>query len=290
MISYRQHVVSLVAVFLALAVGVVLGGGPLSELGRDDSATAADGLGPGEERTLTFAEDFAATAAPQLYDGGLRGRSVALLTAPGVDEEAVSGLTAQIEAAGSSLAGRYDLGTELVSGSSKTLVDTLGTQLVEQVDSGLVDAEATTYVRIGQFLGRAVATTGAPQRPSTDAETVRQSLVAGELLTATDEDARLAPLVLLVLGDDAEPTVLAGLVSGLATTATGVVVAGDSGAATSGDLADLREDPAATQVTTVDGIETVLGQVTAVLALVREIDGTGGSFGAAGEAGPVPLG
>ena len=219
MISFRQHVVSLVAVFLALAAGVVLGGGPLSELGRDDSASAADGLGPRDERALAFAEEFAASAAPQLYDGGLRQRSVALLTAPGVDEEAVTGLTAQIEAAGSSVAGRYDLGPELVSGSSKTLVDTLGTQLVEQVDRGLVDAEATTYERIGQLLGRAVATTGAPERPGADAETVRQSLVAGELVTATDEDARLAPLVLVVLGDDAEPTVLAGLVSGLATTA-----------------------------------------------------------------------
>ena len=35
MISYRHHIASLVAVFLALAAGVVLGGGPLSDLGRD---------------------------------------------------------------------------------------------------------------------------------------------------------------------------------------------------------------------------------------------------------------
>ena len=40
MISYRHHIVSLVAVFLALAVGVVLGGGPLSDLGRDDRAAS----------------------------------------------------------------------------------------------------------------------------------------------------------------------------------------------------------------------------------------------------------
>ncbi len=31
MITYRHHVVSLVAVFLALAVGVALGGGPLGQ-------------------------------------------------------------------------------------------------------------------------------------------------------------------------------------------------------------------------------------------------------------------
>ena len=41
-ISYRHHIVSLVAVFLALAAGVVLGGGPLSDLGRDDRAAVGD--------------------------------------------------------------------------------------------------------------------------------------------------------------------------------------------------------------------------------------------------------
>ncbi|NPC99016.1 copper transporter [Nocardioides sp. zg-DK7169] len=290
MISYRQHVVSLVAVFLALATGVVLGGGPLSELGRDGSATAADAPGPREERTLAFAEEFAAAAGPRLYAAGLRQRPVALLTAPGVEEETVTGLTAQVEAAGGSVAGRYDLSTELVSGASKTLVDTLGTQLVEQVDRGLVDAGATTYARIGELLGHAVATAGAPEKPGADAETIRQSLLAAELVTATDEEAGLAPLVLLVLGEESEPTVLAGLVSGLASAATGVVVVADSDSGADGDLAQLREDPAAAQVTTVDGVETVLGQVSSVLALVREMDGTGGAYGASGEAGPVPLG
>ena len=47
MISYRHHIVSLVAVFLALAVGIVLGGGPLTELGRAEPP-AADG--PGAQR------------------------------------------------------------------------------------------------------------------------------------------------------------------------------------------------------------------------------------------------
>ena len=42
MISYRHHIVSLVAVFLALAVGIVLGGGPLTELGRADTPAASD--------------------------------------------------------------------------------------------------------------------------------------------------------------------------------------------------------------------------------------------------------
>ena len=41
MISFRTHVVTLVAVFLALAVGVVLGGGPLSELGRGSEQDTA---------------------------------------------------------------------------------------------------------------------------------------------------------------------------------------------------------------------------------------------------------
>jgi copper transport outer membrane protein MctB len=68
------------------------------------------------------------------------------------------------------------------------------------------------------------------------------------------------------------------------------VVAGDAASATpSGDLAALRAEPAADQVATVDGSDTPLGQVTAVLALIRSLSVQGGSFGASGSDGAVPL-
>ena len=87
MISYRHHIVSLLAVFLALAVGIVLGGGPLTELGRAEPP-AADAPGAQRatqqvERSAAFGDDFAAAGAATLYDGRLEGQAVSLLTLPG---------------------------------------------------------------------------------------------------------------------------------------------------------------------------------------------------------------
>ena len=287
MISYRHHIVSLVAVFLALAVGVALGGGPLSELGRDDTpASATTRQDRAETATASFAEEFAAAGAARLYGGGLRDHAVSVVTMPGASGDVVSALGAQVEAAGGEVTGTYDVLPALTDPAEKSLVDTLGSQLMTQLGSGAVTADASTYVRLGQLLGLAVA---AGDLPSQDATSVRQSLAGAELLTSPEGAAR-APLVLVVLGRTTNPAILSGLVGGLAAKATGVVVAGDATSAKGrGDLAQLRSTPAGDEVATVDGTDSTVGQVTAVLALIRSISVQGGSFGASGSDGPVPL-
>ena len=42
MITLRHHVLTIVAVFLALAAGIVLGGGPLSEVGPAVTSARSD--------------------------------------------------------------------------------------------------------------------------------------------------------------------------------------------------------------------------------------------------------
>ena len=69
-ISFRYHVVSLVAVFLALAVGVALGGGPLGELGRAEPARPA----AADARPRSEAE-HAAAFGDQVVDRRGRARS-----------------------------------------------------------------------------------------------------------------------------------------------------------------------------------------------------------------------
>jgi hypothetical protein len=286
-ISYRHHIVSLVSVFLALAVGVALGGGPLSDLGRDDKpASATTTQQATTERTASYGDDFATASAATLYAGGLREHPVSILTMPGADGDVVSALGAQVEAAGGTVAATYDAQPTLTDVSKKSLVDALGSQLMTSLGSGAVAANAPTYDRLGQLMGLAI-TTG--DLSSTDATSVRESLTGAELLTAPD-DATRAPVVLVVLGDDVDPSILSGLVSGLAAKATGVVVAGDAASATAaGDLGALRAEPTADDVGTVDGVDTPLGQVTTVLALIRSFDVPGGSFGASGSDGAVPL-
>ena len=106
------------------------------------------------------------------------------------------------------------------------------------------------------------------------AVTIRQALADAELLTSPT-DVRNAPLVLVVLppGDEgaaeslATKTILAGLVNGLAANAAGVVVTGDTESAADGELAALRASELVGAISTVDGLETTIGQVTTVLAL-----------------------
>jgi hypothetical protein len=286
-ISYRHHIVSMVAIFLALAVGVALGGGPLSDLGRDDKpASATTREQRTDQQAASYGDDFAEAAAGTLYANGLHERSVTILTLPGADGDVVSALGAQVEAAGGKVAGTYDLQPALTDPSEKSLVDTLGSQLMTQLGSGAVTSDASTYDRIGQLVGLAIADS---KLPTSDVSSVQQSLSGADLLTTPDRAAR-GSVVLVVLGKEADQAILAGLVSGLATKATGVVVAGSTASAkASNDLGSLRAEPTAEKVATVDGVESSLGQVTAVLAVIRSLTVQGGSFGASGSDGAVPL-
>ena len=59
---------------------------------------------------------------------------------------------------------------------------------------------------------------------------IRQSLAGAELMTSPAAASR-GQVVLVVLGDETDPAILAGVVEGLAGQATGVVVAGDTDSA-----------------------------------------------------------
>ncbi|TIC86645.1 copper transporter [Nocardioides sp. GY 10127] len=290
-ITYRHHVVSLVAVFLALAVGVVLGGGPLSEPADDAGSSSATSTAASErdEAAATYADTMAEASEARLLGNRLDGSTVAIVTTPGVDEDTVSALTSEISDRGGSVTARYDLLDTLVGGSSTSLVDTLGTQLVTQLDAGTVDKNASSYVRIGQLLGLAIATTSAQGTAAdTDTRTIRASLSGADLATSSKASAARAGLVLVVLGDDTDADVLAAIVSGVSAMAGGVVVAGSTASATDGTLAGLRESSVADAVPTVDSVQRTAGQVTALLALTTASGGQGGDYGpVAGTAVPL---
>lgn len=297
MITLRHHLLTIVAVFLALAAGIVLGGGPLSDVGpgvaassRDDAATEPDG-----RAQAAYTEDFVSTLAPPVLSGRLADRSVAVVTVPGADEQLVTALREQVGAAGGTVVARYDLTADLVDPAQKSLVDTLGSQLLTQQAKDDVAADASTYDRIGQLLGLAVASKDpAGQDVNGKSRAVRDAVSGAGLMEAGDEVERRAPLVLLVLGDDAADdgadAVLAGLVEGLSAQAVGVVAVGVTADGGDGQLGRLRADPAAARVATVDGIDTAAGRVAAVMTLQRSLTTQGGAFGASGADGPVPLG
>lgn len=302
MIPLRQHVASLVAVFLALAVGIALGGGPLASsdepaeggpaTDRDDQPT------PAADDGAAYADAFAGEGAARLYADGLNGHAAAVLAMPGADQATVKALQGQIVAAGGAITGTYSVGARLVDPAEKDSIDQVSAALVTQLGDPRVDPFVSTYERMGALLALAMATTEPTStRADLAAVAVREALSDAELLQSPD-DVRNAPLVLVVLppGEDgaesslATRTILAGLVGGIGSLSAGEVVVGDADSAEGGELAALRDGELVGPISTVDGVETTIGQVTTVLAMIAVVSGTAGSYGASGADGVVPLG
>ena len=228
-ISFRNHVVTLVAVFLALAVGIVLGGGPLSEVGR---TTLASSTTPAQEKTAdvaTFGDTFAVASAGRLYAGGLDGHPVTIVTLPGSDAKVVTGLTAQVKKAGGSVAATL----RRRAGAGRPRREVAGRHPRQPADdparrpgspSGRPDVRAD-----GPAAGRGDRDHRARgRRPAgEDALAIRQAMAGAELASVPKGDPQKSPLVLVVLGDDVDDDVLAGLLAGLAGRAVGVVAVGE---------------------------------------------------------------
>ena len=296
MITLRHHVLTIVAVFLALAVGIVLGGGPLSDVGPSVAAASKDkDAAPAEAQAgADYNSAFLSAVGPAMVGGRLADRSVALVTVPGADEQLVTALTDAVASAGGTVTARYSLADDLVDPGQKSLVDTLGSQLLTQQGDAIA-ADASTYDRIGQLLGLALATTEAEgQDVNGTSRAILDAVTGAGLMEKPGEVDRRAPLVLLVLGTDADDegadAVLAGLAEGLAAQAAGVVVAGTLADGGTGQLGRLRATPTATGVATLDGVDTLAGRAAAVMVLARSLTTPGGSFGASGADGAVPLG
>jgi hypothetical protein len=296
-ITLRHHLLTIVAVFLALAAGIVLGGGPLSDVGQTVVAAGNDEApAPDDDQPRTdYTESFVSALGPGVVGGRLAERSVALVTLPGADEQVVAALAEQVAASGGTVSARYDLGDDLVDPGQKSLVDTLGSQLLTQQAEGDVAADASTYDRIGQLLGLAVATKEVEgQDVNGKARAIVDAVSGAGLMEKPTEASQRAPLVLLVLGTDAgdegSDAILAGLARGLAAQSVGVVLAGTTADGGSGQLGRFRADPASATVASLDGIDTVAGRVATMITLQRSLATQGGAFGASGADGPVPLG
>jgi hypothetical protein len=298
-ISFRQHVVSLIAVFLALAVGIVLGGGPMSAVGQglveeaapEDSGSEPD---PAVQARAEYGDELAGALAGAAYGDGLANVPVVLLAMPGSDRTAADDLAAEVEEAGGRVSGRYDVQESMVAVGEKALVDTLGSQLATQQGKGTVTAGASTYDRMGQLVARAVASTDeSGARVDESATTIAESLRAGDLLVADGKPSGRGAYVVVLLGPDGdveEDPIYAGLLSGLARQSVGVVAAASAEDGVAGRVSRLREDPVAEEIVTVDGVDHTSGVVTAVLALATWPESRGRQLGASGSDGAVPLG
>ncbi|MGB3763540.1 MAG: copper transporter [Ornithinimicrobium sp.] len=116
MIDFKYHVVSLVAMFLALAVGIVLGAGPLrGELSDTLEAQVAE---LGQERNDLRArvdlqqqraeekDELVAELAPNAVEGTLVGQQVRVVELPGADDDVADAMAMMLVQAGSTSVSR----------------------------------------------------------------------------------------------------------------------------------------------------------------------------------------
>ena len=310
MISFRYHIVSIVSVFLALAVGVALGGGPLKgevdhtlvNQVKTDREQKADMHAQivGLRGTNEFEDSFAKTVAPGLLAGSLKDRVVTLVVLPGARQSSVSDLSQMVGAAGGTVGGTVRIGQKLLDVANKQLVDELGSQLLDSASDVNVPSGASGYQRMGALIARAIGTTEDGGAAIDDtANSILAGLSTAGLMTSEGDLNRRGSLVMVVGGppqgssqtQQGSSTILATLAEEIDADTDGVVVTGPvQTARDNGVIAAIRADVvAARDVSTVDVLDRAAGQVVAVMALAQQADGKTGAYGAVNAAdGAMP--
>ena len=115
MISFRYHLVSLISVFLAIALGIVIGTTQLNGFLLDGLRVQVDNLTDDKreletrsqtlESQLTEVDAFGEAVAPVLVANRLPGAAVLVVLTPDVEDEVVDQTTALVETAGATVAG-----------------------------------------------------------------------------------------------------------------------------------------------------------------------------------------
>ncbi|HEX7995860.1 MAG TPA: copper transporter, partial [Streptosporangiaceae bacterium] len=119
MIDFRYHLVSIVAVFLALAIGIVVGTqavapavqSGLHTLSKNEAGQINSLYAHNSQLKAQIAanESFAQAAEGTLLHGLLSGERVVLVLAPGTDGSTVDGVTNALRHAGASVTGQVVL-------------------------------------------------------------------------------------------------------------------------------------------------------------------------------------
>ncbi|WP_051162101.1 copper transporter [Nocardia brevicatena] len=305
MISIRHHTVSLVAVFLALAVGVVLGSQTfavdmLSGL-RSDKADLQVRLDTTQERTaaltarLNSAEAFVTQAAGRILAGTLTDRGVLVFTTPDAVPADVDGVIAALRAAGADITGRIALTESFAAGAAG---DRMRTALANVIPAGArVRTETVDQGSLaGDLLGLVLLLDPASRQPRSTPEELRlalETLRGGGFLGYGDAPVRPAQAAVVIGGGGTRTggEAIARFAGALRERGSAVVVADRTGTAEAdGPLAVIRADAAlAAAVSTVDNLDRDIGRITTALALSEQLTGRTGRYGDGREATSLTL-
>ena len=307
MIDFRYHLVSIVAVFLALAIGIVLGStelqGPTYNFLNRTTAKLQTELDQATSQRDTAQQQasegelYAQAIEPAVLHNLLTGQRLLIVTEPGAQSSVVSGINSAAIEAGATVTGQINLAPKFFD-TSATTQDSLNqtTLNVAQTASFTLDPSATYQQQAAQVIASEILTTspaspnGQPASdPGANAGTMLQAYAASQFLSTTGQPATPATLAIVVTPQNApsdgsaDPLdqVLIPLVQELAAKSSATVVAGSSSGSGAGSpIAVLRSNNVASQVSTVDDADLVSGQTVAIQALAMLLGGgKAGSYG-----------
>jgi hypothetical protein len=317
-IDFRYHLVSIVAVFLALAIGIVLGStelqGPTYNFLSRTTAKLQNQLDQASsqrdaaQQQASEDELYAQAVEPAVLRDLLTGQRLLIITEPGAQSSVVSGISAAALDAGAKVTGQINLASKFFD-TSGTTQDSLNTttQAVAQPANIALDTSATYQQQAAQVIASEILTTspgstsagstsaGSSGSQSTGADqganagTMLQAYAASQFLSTTGQPAMPATLAIVVTPQNAPADgsadqldqVLIPLVQELAAKSSATVVVGSSSGSGAGSpIAVLRSNNVSNQVSTVDDADLVSGQTVAIQALAARLTtGKVGSYG-----------
>ena len=297
MIDFRYHLVSLISVFLALAVGVVLGAGPLqNSLGTalNDQVTALR-----ENRNATQAkleqtetavnerDSYITQAATSLLPGTLASKNVAMVLLPDAKAEDADAIAAQLKNAGATVTGRVSLTSTWVDLSRENYRSTFSGQVQGHlVSTNSKDANGI----LGEALAKALTANDDSSRVLMDMLSVTVDK-SGTPFISVDSTPTAAAEMIVVVGPrpqassgkgatveaspGEDPKAWAKALEGTAGRAPTVVVGSADG--DGGVVGIIRSEKA--KVTTIDSVGQIAASVSTPLALASTRAGTTGHYG-----------
>lgn len=313
MIDFRYHLVSIVAVFLALAIGIVVGSTALkpavlttlqktatAEKKRVDALYAQNRL---YQSQLGAAEAYAQAGEHLALNGLLDGQRVVLVTAPGFPGAVVTGVTSALTVAGATISGQVQLQSQFFTAGTQSNLDTLNRQ---QTPAGVTLRSGTPQAQAGELIASAILTKNGPtQLPAGVADATGKSILsgyaAGGFLTVSGNPAARATLAVVVIpavppatsGSSSASQTLVTVAQQLNLAGDGTVVAGQLSGSGPGSAIDvMRSGGQSDHFSSVDNADTAIGQIVTAQALYEQMAlGKSGSYGAltsANAAGPSP--
>jgi hypothetical protein len=315
-IDFRYHLVSIVAVFLALAIGIVLGATELqgstlrllraanNSLQNQLNAISAERDGYKQEAGASAA--FLQTAERKLLAGTLAGDKVVVITEPGAPSAITGGIENAAADAGATVTGTVALQPKFndLSGSTRSSLSAINTQLATTDGIALAPATAqeTVYQQeAAQLIASAILNTTAGESGLAvpDAQNLLAAYAKSGYLTTSGAPWNRSTLAVIVAPqtapadgpNDPANLVLLAVAAQFATASVATLVAGPvtSSASSASAISVLRGSSVSSQVSSVDNADTTLGQISAIWALAnQQVGGKPNSYGVSGASAVSP--